>query len=292
MKTIAVLTDFSTEAENAAKYALHLAQQLHVNIILYNTFLSPSKQEIGVTSVWPVESFDELQNDSELALALLAARLEDELSGLSSDIFKPSIVCKSHKGDLSPHLSWLLADPEIMLLVIGSHKKGMSALVMGNHMREIIDSISFPVLIIPENYTYKTIDKIVFATDMTGSDLEVIQSLTGLAKPSGAEIMLAHICEDESVDSNSGQLVKKFLAIVSEKINYPRIRYDNLQKGNIQSALNWLIDHHLFDILVMVHRENSFLEKLFNHSHTQRMAAHLHMPLLVYPDPFQSVSNF
>jgi nucleotide-binding universal stress UspA family protein len=292
MKTIVVLTDFSTEADNAAHYALHLAQQLQTNVLLYNTFLSPLKKVIGVPDVWPAENFDELKNDSELELALLAERLKEELTGLPLSAFEPSIIGKSRKGNLSPNLNWLLADPEIMLLVIGSHKKAMSDMAQGNHMREIINDISFPVLIIPENYTYKIVDNIAFATDMTGSDIKVIQSLTELAKPSGAEILLAHICADQSVYSDYAHWVKKFLSMVSEKINYPHIHYLNLPKGNIQSALNRLIRQDFFDVLVMVHRENSFLEQLFNWSNTQRMAANLHMPLLVYPDPLHTVSNF
>jgi hypothetical protein len=52
MKTIAVLTDFSKRAENSARYALHLAEHLHNDIKLYNSFFVPSEDPLSAQIAW------------------------------------------------------------------------------------------------------------------------------------------------------------------------------------------------------------------------------------------------
>lgn len=292
MKTIAVLTDFSDRAESAARYALGIAQHLHANILLYNSFLLPSAEPLGMQVAWSMDSYEELQDDTEKELHNLAEKLKHNLSVAPSGPFKPTIYCKCDHGALSANLNLLLADEEIILLVMGTHHKGISGFMMSNHMREVIDSVSLPVIIVPQNQTFSGIDKIAFATDMKGTDLEVINSLTGLAKPFGAEIMLAHICANEKEECASEKMVQHFLEEVGNVINYPCIYYRNVNEKHIDKGLNWLVGNVDFDILVMVHRQKGFWEQFFNGSNTHRVASQLKLPLLVYPCPAKSLPVF
>ncbi len=289
MKTIAVLTDFSDRAESAAKYALGIAQHIHANILLYNSFLMPSAEPLGMQVAWSMESYEELQDDAENELHRLAAKLKYDLSIAPSGPFKPTIYCKCDNGTLSTNLNMLLTDGEIVLLVMGTHKKGISGFITSNHMREVIDSVSIPVIIVPENHNFKLIDKIAFATDMKGTDLEVVNSITGIAKPFGAEIMLAHICAAQPEDCVSAKMIQHFLDEVGNVINYPSIYYRNVKEKHIKTGLNWLTENVDFDILVMVHRHKGFWEQFFNGSNTQRIAAQLNLPLMVYPSPAKSL---
>ncbi|MGY0040067.1 universal stress protein [Pedobacter sp. NJ-S-72] len=177
------MTDFfEKRAENAAKYAIHLAQQLHANIILYNSFLVPAAEPLGGQVYWSMEDYNVLQQDSEKQLDLLADRLREELSTSSVNTFRPAISCKSQEGPLYMYINKIAANRDVMLLVMGTHRKGLASLIMGNHMRDIIGSVSLPVLIIPENQSFRKLDKLIFATDMNDSDLDIIQSLTALCK--------------------------------------------------------------------------------------------------------------
>ncbi|MDO3628160.1 hypothetical protein [Mucilaginibacter sp. BT774] len=65
MKTIAILTDFSERAENAANYAYRLAQSLQADIILYDSFLVPSASPLAAQIAWPMEDYDQLYKDNE-----------------------------------------------------------------------------------------------------------------------------------------------------------------------------------------------------------------------------------
>ncbi|MBB5635895.1 nucleotide-binding universal stress UspA family protein [Pedobacter cryoconitis] len=283
MKTITVLTDFSERAENAARYALRLAQHLQTNITLYNSFLVPAAEPLGGQVYWSMENFNNLQQDSEEQLKLLAGRLEEELSTLPINAFKPGISCKSQEGPLFRQVNKIAADRDVMLLVMGTHRKGLASLIMGNHMRDIIGSVSLPVLVVPENQFFKHLDKLIFATDMSKSDLEIVHALTELAKPSHADITLAYVQTPGTTEDSTKKLVTNFLEEISNKINYPKIYYRTVKGVPLKEGLKWLTEHVTCDMFVMVHRHKSFLEELLNLSNTQKMAANINLPLLVYP---------
>jgi nucleotide-binding universal stress UspA family protein len=93
MKTIAVLTDFSERADNAALYAAHLAQHLKANVLLYNAFFVASADPLSAQVAWPMEDFNELLQDSEKEMQLLLAKLKKELT-VSPTEFMPTIECR------------------------------------------------------------------------------------------------------------------------------------------------------------------------------------------------------
>jgi len=292
MKTIAVMTDFSDRANNAAKYALGLAQHLHANVLLYNSFVVPAAEPLGLQVAWSLESFNELQADSEKELHQLADHLRQDLSALPEGSFKPVIYCKCDNGTLSANLNALLSDREILLLVIGSHRKRASGFMLSNHMREMIDGVELPILIIPEKQQFRKIGKIAFATDLQDTDLNVLSSLSGFARPSYAQIMLTHICTGNVPAQISDQKIDNFLQEVGNKINYPNIFFRKVTEEHLKDGFKWLIENVTSDILVMVHRNKSFWDQLLNHSNTQKMAERINLPLLVYPCPAASLPVF
>jgi nucleotide-binding universal stress UspA family protein len=286
MKTIAVLTDFSQRADNAALYAVHLAQHLKVNVLLYNSFFVASDNASSAQVAWPMENFEELRHDSEKEMQLLLAKLKKELT-VSPEGFTPAIECGSQGGNLVDNLDELLADREIILLVMGSHKKGIATLMTANHMRELIDKALLPVLIIPEYKTFEPFHKIAFATDLHEGDIEFIHSLASLARSFDAEILIAH-----TTNTDDNQLVDTFLNKVTNNVDYPKIYFRPLEDMTVNDGLSLLIEHGQIDMLVMVHRHKSLLERVFTRSNSQHTAADIEIPLLIYSYPVKSMIVF
>jgi nucleotide-binding universal stress UspA family protein len=289
MKTIAVLTDFSPGANNAARYALQLARRLQANILLYHTFLVPSTEPLGTQVAWPMEDFDEIKKESEKELKKLAGKLKKSLAELPDGVFRPVITYSCHEGAFTLNLDGLTSNKELVLLVMASHQKGLSALITGNHLRGVLDTVSLPVLVVPEHAVFKSIHKIAFPTDLGEGDLEVINSLAALARPFNAEIMLAHV---GPADAGAKQAVKDFLQDVGNQIDYPNIYYRQVEEQKVRQGLLELEQHTGTDLLVMVHRHKDFMERIFGGSYTQKIAADPIVPLLIYPYPVRSYPVF
>jgi len=155
-------------------------------------------------------------------------------------------------------------------------------------VHELLDNTTLPVLIIRDQYPFQTISNIAFATDLELADIEVIRCLAALAKPTKAQITLIHIAPANKGDEH----VKEFMAEVFRNIDYPLIRYQKMTGSDIMDEITGLDENHSYDMLVMVHHHKDFWEKLFNQSDTQKAAAHVNLPLLVYPFPTRALPVF
>jgi nucleotide-binding universal stress UspA family protein len=289
MKKIAILTDFSEGAENAAMYGLKLAQHIGAGMVLYDSFIIPSATQMGTMVAWPMESFEDLHTESEKQLNQLSNKLKTEVAGIPIGDFKPTIEVISKGGKLLNNLDDLLTDREIILLVIGNHKKGFSSLLTANHMSEMIDNITLPLLVVPDYSLFSPIKKIAFATDLSPGDIDDICSLAGVARFFNAEILVVHVTNTETSDKKDEEIILKE---ISSKANYPNIYYRSVKNSDVENGLDWMTQFGLIDMLAMVHRRKSFLGQIFHKSDTQRMAAHICMPLLIFPYPVHSLPVF
>jgi len=292
MKTIAVLTDFSKRAENAARYALHLAEHLHANIKLYNSFLVPANIPMSGQIVWPMESSEDLKLEHMDQLKLFGAKLKKEFSIIANVKFKPEIEYECHDGDFTSYLKKLEAENDMILLVVGNHEKGISSWLMGNHVNELMDNITLPVLVIGEEQKFTKINKIAFATDLSTQDIAQIHSLSGLASAFNVEIVIVHVADEKYSEKESQEKVNHLLREVTAKINFSKVYFRDIKSSDAGDGLGWFTAHGRIDMLVMVHHPQTFFQELFKGSLSKEIAAKIHLPLLIYPSMASSVPVF
>lgn len=287
MKKIVVFTDFSERASQAGEYAVRLSRELKANIILYHAFLNPASQPYAAQVAWPVENAGAMAITTRKELELAASKLSKVYGSTSDGGLDPRIEIRYDEGEVTDNIQELLSDRDIVLFVLANHRKGFSSLITGNHMKQLIARSKVPVLVVPEGTTFNGLHKIAFATDLQLQDLEVLHSLSSLAKYWHASIMLAHVSPEKEQEQSKEKRdqVQQFLCAVSSRINYPSIYYRHVQDAQVASGLKWVSEHVSFDLLVMVHRQRNFFERLFSGSHTQQLTKDMNIPLLVYPHP-------
>jgi len=282
MKTILVLTDFSINADYVAHYALELAQKIEANLLLCNIYEVPADEQNSDRKAWPMRACEE---NSINDLSELAMRLKAELDKEKGDTkFKPDIEQCSAEGLVGDKLNELAANHEVLLAVISMHSANNLTNFLGtNHAWSIIENAAFPVLVIPYQVRFKDYKLIAFASAVNYSDINVLESLSGLAKYSDSEIMLTHIADEGSNDRIEESMLKQFFNQIPFKITYPKIIYHNIKSDNVTASLKWLTAHTDIDLLVLVHQRRSLFQKVFNRSVTQKLAEHPGKPLLIFP---------
>jgi len=277
MKTILVLTDFSINADYVAQYALRIAQEIGAKILLCNIFQVPAGDETTDRSDWPMSACEEnSNNDLGAQVAQLKSRLDAEVSGNG---FRPEIEQYSREGCLSDTVNQLAETHDILMAVISTH----SADKIGEYFNtdncwDVIDNAAIPVLVIPYQSRFKPFRIIAFGTVMNDTDLNILESLAGLASYSNAEIVTNVTPEKEMSDK-----VKQFFNQIPEKINYPHIVYQSIEGNDAVTGLKKLCAHIDVDLLAMVHQKDNIFEKLFGGSVTRKMAKNTNKPLLVFP---------
>jgi hypothetical protein len=161
----------------------------------------------------------------------------------------------------------------------------ISAFMFGNNCRQVIDTAVVPILIIPETSRIGDISHLVFATDVTYTDVQYIKALAEFAKQVSAEITISNVNPDNPLDSQHDAAVRLFMNDVEQDVDYDHINFRSVANSNVKKGLEWLLENANFDMLVMVHRKSSLFELIFRSSMTKKIVDRVDIPLLVYPYP-------
>ena len=284
MKKVLIATDFSANAQHAAEYGYAIASQIKSDVVLCNAFIVPAEVPQAGTLVWPQFEYDELLESSDAELKQLMVGLQNTPGDNS---FKPAIAFSSEVGAVTDVITAITAKTEVELTVMGTHGAGkLDTLLTGNHTRRMINEAKGPLLLVPGSAIPTPIKKIAFATDLNNpeEDLKAIFALIPLLKSLNAELLLTHIYNGDDPTYKFKQHIQQLLFELSNKADYPNIFYRIVNSSKAEKGLDWLCDHGHVDVLAMVHHRHGFFDKILIGSHTQKMADHIHIPLLVLPE--------
>jgi nucleotide-binding universal stress UspA family protein len=286
MKSLLVATDFSPGANHAAEYAYRLAAELRRDLVLCNAFFVPSDAPDAAMVAWPLAEYEELNEESEAELKSLKDQLIKNDHNFS---FKPGINTIHEAGTIVELLNVIADEGNTELTVLSTHtRSGLSALIMGNHSRQMIDTTKGLLLLVPPTAKVAPIKKIAFATDFSDpeNDLKIIYKLIQIIRPLNAELLITHINHEAWPETKWRESLEQFLIEISNKANYPQIFYRIVRSEKAEKGLEWLCDHGQVDVLAMVHRDHGILAEIISGSHAKKMAGMINIPLLVIPENF------
>ncbi|MCJ8208336.1 universal stress protein [Mucilaginibacter sp. RS28] len=285
MKTFLVPTDFSPEADNAARFAVYLAKDLKADVQLCHALSLPEESPVSAQVVWPLEDYNYLKKDADQNLLALSKQFAEEEASVSDhDSHHPLITTISQVGTVTDVVRNLVCYPGVSLVVMGMSGAGrLKRFFLGSSSRDVIEKGGFPTLLIPSHTVFHGFKKVAFATDLGADDVLAIAQLAAVIKPFNADLMVIHIKPEGVEQPEDAARANAFMSEVTQTVNYPAIGYRSLRAVNIDAALNSLCESDELDLLAVVHRKHSIYTWLTSGSHTQKLARHTQIPLLVYP---------
>jgi nucleotide-binding universal stress UspA family protein len=282
MKTILVLTDFSDNARNAANIALDVAIKLDANLLLLNSYLTPTPiipaYEAGI---WPEENINTLQKEFKDDLASEKIRLLSILNNKSNQLSVKSILTE---GDLAQNIKQVVKNKDIDLIVMGGRNKPDLDFLFGSDINAVIQKADCPVLIIPNNINSLKLNKITFSTDLGTADLKSIEKLAQLLKTLNAHINVVHVSKPVLIaDFKKEDHTPAFMAGL-DLLNLKNVSYHNLRGENIIAELEQFNDDTDAGLMAMVYKKHSLLWNIFFNSHCKTMIDSQKLPLLIFPE--------
>jgi nucleotide-binding universal stress UspA family protein len=285
MKKILIPTDFSAPAENAAHYAIALAKVVKGEVILCNAFKVPAEAPMAAQVAWPLLDYTDMQSFSTSELDKQIEKLTNPLYENKADVYCPVLSYQSTLGTVCDVVDVLVKEKQIDLVVMGmAGAGGLVQFILGSNSRAMIERLCYPVLFVPYEASFEKIRKIVFATDLSSDDLKPLKFLIDIAASCDATIVVMHITDFETQkDEEDQQVLESFFDKVSAKINYPKVRYEYVWNTNLDNGLAWVAEQKDVDMIAIVHHQHLLIDRVFNGSHTQKLARRTQIPLLVFP---------
>jgi nucleotide-binding universal stress UspA family protein len=273
MKTIVVLTDFSKKAENAAVYALKLAEKIYANIILFHSFEKFQSINMPESGSWVFEEYHITTNE---CLAELK-KLEDHLATHHEPgAFQPQISLYNEMGyDLGSTVQQLIKDKNIDLIIMGTRGDDViSHFFNGSDTNSVLEHATCPVLFIPEKGSFDHLKTIVFANDLKKDYTKAVSSLIEIARMNHSQIIMTHFGEFEKNHHH-------YLNLIKDKCEYADITFRQLPGQNIREQLIEFASTVKADLIVMIHHQHEQIKNLITSSKSKKMMHHQQVPLLI-----------
>ncbi|HRP33237.1 MAG TPA: universal stress protein [Agriterribacter sp.] len=127
----------------------------------------------------------------------------------------------------------------------------------------------------------------VFATNFEPSDKYALTLADAIAKLYSAEITVLHflnVYDTESEREKKRNDFDNYSYSLQRVFNESNMKFHLLETASVMETLETLNSKFPYDILAMVRRNKTFIERFFIKSFTQNMAYITKKPLIIIPD--------
>lgn len=275
MDTILYATDCTRNSISTLIYAKKLSETLKARLVVFHVYDIPP---VGTSNIRSSEQ-----------LKVLAMKEQKELlknyclTNLNQDLKKYQISCEvTENSSISKGIRNRIQKDPVDLLIIGmKDEHSARGIFSGNIANKLIDKNLCPILIIPPEYSYKSIEKITYASDFESADIIAIEKLAEIAEQYDAEIEVVHIPTLEEYAAM--QQMEWFKELLEVQVPYKKISFHMVLANSIEQGLRMHIGDENADLLGMLERENKGLfASVFNRDIVKKMETLVTVPILCY----------
>ncbi|MDP4263594.1 MAG: universal stress protein [Bacteroidota bacterium] len=258
MKDVIIPMDFSETSLNAARYAAEmLSGKPDTHVILYNMFEDEDNAE---TSVQYLET------------------LKSELlqKGVTNNI-----ECIAEYGDdLIESLGRLAYQKNAELIVMGiSEKEEWRRVFVGSNTLKMADQNVCPVMIIPPVAKYKGIKNIALASDFENVEATTpLLAIKTVLEIFPASLHIVNVDNELYVSLTEEYLAEK--AKLQEMFAEFNPEFYFIGMNDFYEAIEQFSKDRDIDLVIVIPKNHSFVNKLLGHSHTKQLAFQSSVPIL------------
>lgn len=290
MNKILCPVDFSSDSLNAVEFAAKIAEQQKSSLTLIHVF---TESEFGEALSKGLLSSHYKQADIDD----LTTAAENILNGLTKEVNQISQPkgmqgCDSYftYGPLQEQLTSYAEENDYDLIVMGT--TGVTDVMeryIGSNTMQTISRAHCPVLCIPANTQYKDINKIVYASDYQVEDSNVLNQLTDFVTPTGAEIHVLHIAQqendiEEAMYNDNVEQTKTYL-------NYERLKFSIAYNEDPAHGIDNYMIQEKADLLAIFYRQKNFFQKLLDDSTTKDITYFATYPVMIFKETEVETEN-
>jgi nucleotide-binding universal stress UspA family protein len=260
IKTILVPTDFSKSSFHALEYALQFAQTMQAKLLIYHVYADAIEK-----------------NTAEQKLVDLREKL------VAKQQNKPvEIELYSEYGEFIDCIAKISLKLSVDWIVIAMRGLGfLESILVGSNTLKMLSVAKNPVLVIPDEVSYDTIQHILFATDLKDEfDEKTILPMIELANLQKAEVRILTVRREQR-HANVGESLERQREshILGKQIKHSfKTVFSETVEGGIEFYMKHRTDH---DLLAIINRKPEHITQFFAVSHAKTIVTQVKIPILV-----------
>ena len=268
MAKVIVVTNFSDASRNALEYACKFLHNPTTSVLLLNIFSFSSSITYNPIAI---AALSETIADDEW-------KLQKEYEWIRSNYPEINIQAEMVTGVFLEELYAKATEQETVLIIMGADGNYAELLSWNTNIIDAFIDLHIPVLIIPAQVKYRSVEKIAFAVNYYRKNLQTpVAMIKRLIQFTNAKLYLINVVSpDEIIDEEanaSKQILKEELADLSPTYYEPEFR-------NIFSAIDNFTAVENIDMLVVIPARHGLWYNIFNQNHTKGLVHLNHIPVL------------
>ena len=258
MKTVIVPVDFSVTSLHTAHYAAQLlVGREGVNMLLYHSFSKATEESEATKNLNELRK--NLLANSDLNVDILAHQEDDFVAGLERAI-------RHRKADL------------VIMGITG--KSAIKKVFFGSNTLKMVESRVCPILIVPEKASFVEIENVMLTSDfkdtLKTTPSEPIKDFLGVFNPN---LHIVNVDKNHYISLTTSYEMEKQSLAKMFKDYHPEFYFMRLY--DVNEALNLFAGDKNIDLIILVRRNDNFMDKLFKSSHTKAISYQSKVPILV-----------
>ena len=281
MKKILLPTDFSKNAWNAIVYALNFLKNDSCEFHVLHTY-TPTFYRVDYMMGGPTFSAV-----PDIGVDIAQAGLDKTIIDIGLKFKNPKHTFKTRSvfNTLVNEVMELTDTGNFDMIIMGTQgATGAKEIFLGSHTVHVIRKSNLPVLVVPNTCTFKNIKTILFPTDFAVPYIkEDLKYLVEVCKMHDAKIVILNVRETYQLTDHQMEN-RKSLSHHFKGLNYVFQEYPDTY---IPGAVHEFITQHDIELLTMMNRKHSFLERLLLKPNVESIGYHAQVPFLVIRDTWQ-----
>lgn len=258
MNTVIVPVDFSPTSLHAAEYAAKLLTGHYgVNMVLYHSYDS-------------ADDFAKIERNME--------KLKEKL--METNFVKMEILLHQ-ESDFVEGLEKAVRHRHADLVIMGiTGKSALAQVFFGSNTLKMAETKACPVLIVPENAPFNPIRNVMLTSDFKNTFNTTpsvpIKKILDAFQP---QMSIVNVDEEHFISltdkyEDEKQQLKKLFAEYRPEFYFMRL-YD------VDEALNLFAETRNIDMIIVIQKDHSFIERVFKTNRTKKLTYHSKVPILV-----------
>jgi nucleotide-binding universal stress UspA family protein len=280
MEKILVPTDFSSDANNAVKYAVHFAQETGRSIVFFHV----THKDIPTALAHDVY-LKKVKEDIDRASTALHAHIE-KIYESSQLVYHPNKVTFDVKfgHNAQDEIVDAAESHKVALIIMGTHgATGLKKIFFGSNTVGVLKKGNCPVLAIPANAKYTTIEHIGYSSNLEDLDTEVAKILP-IVKKFNASLGIFNVYPVYPSNINYATFdAEKRVETLKEKHKYKKLSLTLINRpkeNDLEGGMEEFIHKYKPDLIIMFSKTRDWFERLTNPSATEDIALNPKVPLL------------
>lgn len=150
----------------------------------------------------------------------------------------------------------------------------------GTYETRLAENIDTPVLVLPKDYYWKPVNRIVYVMELNDKKVVNMRLLTNLAEELNSNIAVVLLSSERSEKE-----IEKYNQVVitlRSLLGYENVNFHQIFTQDSAETIDSLLTHVKADWLAFEHESRSFLTRMLENYNTKRLILQAEIPVLVF----------